>query len=587
MVNVIFLEIGIIIISAMVIGMIAKKLNQPLIPAYIVAGLILGPLIRNLTALPQIQDIIGLSSAISLIGNTEIILSLSEIGIAILLFIIGLEIDITKLREVGSIATFGALISIVILFIIGFSASIMLGFSNFEPVYIALILVFSSTLVVVGILSEKRQINTMHGRIIIGFLLVQDIVAIFALLFMSSLSQTLAIDQTIFRLIIGSLFLLLIIFLSNKLLPRLFSFAAKSKEILFLAALGTCFAYALIFNLFGFSIAIGAFIAGILLGSLPYHIEIIGRMKSLYSFFILFFFVILGVQQKISDFIGVIIPFFVILGLILIVKPVVYAVIMSLFGYKRKVVFRSTNTMLQVSEFSLILVTQGLFLNHVGMDVFSLTVMLAIVTITMTSYLSKYEEKLFELFKPLLSLLETVGKKRDFHEYENNEIKKEIILCGYHRIGHGILEKIIKDKGKENVLVIDYNPRVIEELRDKSIPYLYADVENPETLDRIDFSVVKILISTISDNDASLMLLGEAKKNKKRGRIIILTAQSIIDALELYKNGADYVIVPYYLSGDYAALFIEHLDLSKMRSIKKKHINELKRIHHEHKYNGV
>src|SRR3989344_1800309 len=503
MVNVIFLEIGIIIISAMVIGMIAKKLNQPLIPAYIVAGLILGPLIRNLTALPQIQDIIGLSSAISLIGNTEIILSLSEIGIAILLFIIGLEIDITKLREVGSIATFGALISIVILFIIGFS-------------------------------------------------LVQDIVAIFALLFMSSLSQTLAIDQTIFRLIIGSLFLLLIIFLSNKLLPRLFSFAAKSKEILFLAALGTCFAYALIFNLFGFSIAIGAFIAGILLGSLPYHIEIIGRMKSLYSFFILFFFVILGVQQKISDFIGVIIPFFVILGLILIVKPVVYAVIMSLFGYKRKVVFRSTNTMLQVSEFSLILVTQGLFLNHVGMDVFSLTVMLAIVTITMTSYLSKYEEKLFELFKPLLSLLEKVGKKRDFHEYENNEIKKEIILCGYHRIGHGILEKIIKDKGKENVLVIDYNPRVIEELRDKSIPYLYADVENPETLDRIDFSVVKILISTISDNDASLMLLGEAKKNKKRGRIIILTAQSIIDALELYKNGADYVIVPYYLSGDYA-----------------------------------
>ena len=421
MVNVIFLEIGIIIISAMVIGMIAKKLNQPLIPAYIVAGLILGPLIRNLTALPQIQDIIGLSSAISLIGNTEIILSLSEIGIAILLFIIGLEIDITKLREVGSIATFGALISIVILFIIGFSASIMLGFSNFEPVYIALILVFSSTLVVVGILSEKRQINTMHGRIIIGFLLVQDIVAIFALLFMSSLSQTLAIDQTIFRLIIGSLFLLLIIFLSNKLLPRLFSFAAKSKEILFLAALGTCFAYALIFNLFGFSIAIGGFIAGILLGSLPYHIEIIGRMKSLYSFFILFFFVILGVQQKISDFIGVIIPFFVILGLILIVKPVVYAVIMSLFGYKRKVVFRSTNTMLQVSEFSLILVTQGLFLNHVGMDVFSLTVMLAIVTITMTSYLSKYEEKLFELFKPLLSLLEKVGKKRDFHEYENNE----------------------------------------------------------------------------------------------------------------------------------------------------------------------
>ena len=151
MVNVIFLEIGIIIISAMVIGMIAKKLNQPLIPAYIVAGLILGPLIRNLTALPQIQDIIGLSSAISLIGNTEIILSLSEIGIAILLFIIGLEIDITKLREVGSIATFGALISIVILFIIGFSASIMLGFSNFEPVYIALILVFSSTLVLVGI----------------------------------------------------------------------------------------------------------------------------------------------------------------------------------------------------------------------------------------------------------------------------------------------------------------------------------------------------------------------------------------------------------------------------------------------------
>ncbi|MCH7974135.1 MAG: cation:proton antiporter [Bacteroidetes bacterium] len=224
----IFFDIGIILIIATIFAFIAKSLKQPLIPAYILTGLIIGPLL-------------------GLITNTDIIITLSEIGIAFLLFIVGLEINIKRLSDVGPIATIGGLTQILIIFTVSFLIVILLGFIQIEAIYLALIIAFSSTMIVVKLLSDKREMDTLHGRIIIGFLLMQDIVAIFVLSILTTLSEFTLL--TLFYSIIKGIFVFIIAAFAGKyLFPPIFSFAAKSQELLFIAAISVSFLFSILFN---------------------------------------------------------------------------------------------------------------------------------------------------------------------------------------------------------------------------------------------------------------------------------------------------------------------------------------------------
>ena len=189
MVNVIFLELGIIIIVATTLAFFAKKFKQPLIPAYILAGLALGPGLYALVGLPKIQAAFNLTQSFSLINNLELIQTFSEIGIAFLLFLVGMEIDFGRLKDVELVSSLGCILQVLIIFPIGYFLALILGFSTIEAVYLGFIMVFSSTMVILKILSDKRELDTLQGRIVIGILLVQDVVAIFALLILSTLGS--------------------------------------------------------------------------------------------------------------------------------------------------------------------------------------------------------------------------------------------------------------------------------------------------------------------------------------------------------------------------------------------------------------
>jgi Kef-type K+ transport system membrane component KefB len=237
----IFLDIGVIMFVAAIFALIARAIKQPLIPAYILAGLIIGPVL-------------------GLITNTHVITTLSEMGITFLLFVVGLEIDLDRLKNVGLVSTLGGTIQVLSLFVIAFVAALIIGFISVEAIYVGLIIAFSSTMVVVKLLADKRELDTLHGRIMLGLLLMQDIIAILALSMLTTLND---FSGTIFilSLLKGASLFVVAWLASRYIFPKLFKFAAKSRELLFLLSIAITFAFSALFNYLNFSIAIGAFVA--------------------------------------------------------------------------------------------------------------------------------------------------------------------------------------------------------------------------------------------------------------------------------------------------------------------------------------
>ncbi len=566
MVNV-FFELGIIIIAATILAYIAKLIKQPFIPAYILAGLILGPIA-------------------GLVTNSNIIAQLSEIGIAFLLFIAGLELDFGRLRNVGLISTLGGGLQVLFLFAIGYGLGLAFGFSNLVAVYMGLILSFSSTMVVIKLLSDKRELDTLHGRIAIGMLLMEDFIAIAALTILTTLNQFTS------SLLLISLFkgisLILVAFLASKyIFPRMFKITARSQELLFLVSLTICFVFSLLFHAGGFSIAIGAFIAGVALANLPYSYEIIGKVVPLKDFFSTIFFVSLGLQIALNGFVKIMVPALILTEVVLIIKHVLRMITCSVFGYKKRPAFFTSLTLAQVSEFSLIIVAQGILLGHIGTEILSMTTIVAIFTITFTSYFMEYSEKMFKKLRKFLTIFERVNLTNQHLEYIPDKRKKhDIVLCGYNRIGYSIIKTFVKNKDQKRLLVVDFNPEVIRHLIKINIPCIYGDAGDVEIIERINPKKIKMLISTIPTMNTNYLLLHKLREVNKRA-FVIVTADQVEEALKLYKHGADYVILPHLIGGDHVAGIIKKVNRGKinLKSSKFKIIKELRErqdLGHDH-----
>ncbi len=558
----IFFDIGFIVIISTLFAYLARFLRQPLIPAYIIAGIILGPYL-------------------GLITNTEIINNLSEIGIAFLLFIVGLEIDIKKLKDVGLIATIGGSIQIIAVFALSFIVSFLIGFKTLESAYLGLIVAFSSTMVVVKLLSDKRELDTLHGRIIIGILLLQDLFAIFALSFLSQ--GTFAADVLLLSLLKGAAIIIISVFAGKYILPKLFRFAAASQELLFIASIATAFLFSMLISSLGFSIAVGAFIAGVTL-NVPYNAGIIGKITPLRDFFSVLFFVSLGMQLSLKAFGRIISMLFIFVALVILLKPYIVMLLCSFFGYSKRTSFLASLSLAQVSEFSLILASQGLILGHISQYIFSLTVLLAVVTIILTTYFIDYNSAIYQKLAPHLSMFDKFTATYKSLEYIPKKMKNSVVLCGYNRIGYSIIRSLRKIKREH--IVIDFNPEVIKKLIAEKVPCMYGDVGDIEILEKANLKESSLVISTVPDKNDNLLLIQEAKKSNKKV-IIFATASQIDEALELYDAGADYVILPHFLGGEHVSLILETFgrDLKKIIGNKIQHIDELKKrrsLGHEH-----
>jgi len=317
--------------------------------------------------------------------------------------------------------------------------------------------------------------------------------------------------------------------------------------------------------------------AGIIIGNLPYNYEIIGRIRSLRDFFSTLFFVSLGMQLQLEGLMGFM-PFFIAsLLIITFLKPFLTMLIVGSFGYRKYTSFKVGTSLAQVSEFSLILISQGMVLGFVSREAFSLVVMLAIVTIIITTYVMDRQLSLYRKIGHMLGFIEAsehLHKTKHHYKKQNSDI----ILCGCDRIGRSILTKLMAEKTYP--LVVDYNPRIVSKLKEQGVPVMYGDITNEEIVEHLDFKKVKVLINTIRNVETSLLLIKEAKRLNKK-ILIIDCANKISEALLLYEQGADYVILPNFLGGDYISFLLGNGNLGKLSRKRREHIKELNK-HKDH-----
>lgn len=551
-----FTQLSLIIIMAAAIAGVMKLLKQPLVIGYIITGLIIGPLV------------IGLVDA----QHPETIGIFSELGIASLLFIVGLHFSPHELKDLGKSAFLIGLVQVILTVVLGFGVALAFGFSYLPAFYLGLALCFSSTIVVLKFLSDRHDLDSLYGRISVGILLFQDIVATLVLVAAAAFSQEGSGINIFLLLIIKGLIVTLVLSLiSYYVLPKLSTFFARSQEYLFLFAVAWGFGLSALFSYLGFSIEIGALVAGVVLSVSPYSEEISSKLRPLRDFFVVMFFILLGARISLENSSGVLVPALVFSGLALLAKPFIIMVLMGLFKYKKKPGFFASISLSQISEFSLILALLGLGVGHIQEDVFSLITLTGIISIAVSTYLMNYSHPLYAKLSGVLGAFE---RKNTFEEIQTLG-SYDVILFGCNRTGYDFIEAF-KDL-ETGFLAVDFDPDIVTELLEEGINVKYGDADDGEFLEDIRISEAKVIVSTIPDYETSMQILSKA--NPKDNEVsIILTSHNIDDALVLYEHGADYVIVPHFIGGQVVSRLAKEAVFGDrdLRSERERHYKYLK-----------
>ena len=524
------LELSLIIGIAAVFALIGKLIRQPTIIAYLITGILVGPL------------------ALNLLQTTELIEAFARMGVAFLMFIIGLNLDFRVLQHIGRTAAFNAIGGIIAVSMITFFIAIFLGFTYTPALFLAVAFTFSSTFVAVKILTDKKQIDTLHGRIALGILIVQDLVASLALMLVP-VFDSVGIYLILWQFVKAILLIAGVFVFAAFVFPGVFKIATQSQEILFLVSVGWALLVSILFDFLNFSLEIGALLAGMALASSEYSLEIGSKMRGLRDFFVVLFFVFFGAQlagpitgSLISQ--AIIFSAFILLG-----KPLIFMTIMKLFGYKKRTNFFTGISLAQISEFSLILILLGFSLGFVEQRLLSLTILTALITIAISSYGIYFSHPLFRKLSHVLRIFD--GKRSELGTGKTTE-DYEVFLFGYNRIGFTLLR--VFNKMRKKFVIIDYNPKTIDYLSKRGMKCIYGDANDTDFLEDLSLEKAKLVISTIPDVDTSLNIL---RKIVNRKTIFIPTSHQISDTKKLYAHGADYVIMPYFLGGEFVASLLQ------------------------------
>lgn len=549
--NSVFSELSLIIAVGAAVALFMRLIKQPLIIGHIITGIIVGP------------------SVFHLVRSPDTIETFASIGIALLLFIIGLGLNPKIITEVGKVAGFAGLAQVGLTALFGWAGSKALGFTDTEALFIGVALSFSSTIIILKLLSDKKEQSRLYGKVTVGILLVQDFLAAVALLFMTAKSGETGLSiSSLAQLSFKGFAIAVPLFLiSGYILPRMHKLVAGSQEFLFLFAIGWGFGWAALFESSGFSLEIGALLAGISLASLPYSQEIGSRLRPLRDFFVVVFFISLGTRLGLGN-IGGILPM-VLFGLftVIFVKPLIVLAAMGIMGYTKRSSFKTACSLAQVSEFSLVFVILGSRLGLVSDSVVAMLTLVALITIAYSTYVIIYADKLYRIFERYLGLFER--KKVRFEQRSKHSY--ELVLFGYHKGGHEFL-RVFQNLGKKFV-VIDYDPEVMDTLEHSKIDYLYGDATDVELLEEAGLERAKLVVSTITDHATNTFLVTWLEKVNP-DCVVLTHAESVTEAEELYELGASYVMMPHYIGSEKIGAFIRKSELKKeeFKKYKEKHL---------------
>jgi len=550
-----FLNIGIAIGVTVVITYIIRLLKQPLIIGYILSWIVLWPYLLNFLAHGEIFD------------------TFSQIGISLLLFIVWIGLNAKTIKETGKASLITWLGQVLFTSAIGFLVIKLLWFTNIEALYIAIAITFSSTIIIMKLISDKGDMWAVYGKIAIGFLIVQDIVAAILLMMVSSLGtmeghilSTLSVSM-----LKGFVLITTAVLIGIYALPRFVRNVAKSQEFLLLFSIAWCIVVAGLFHYFWFSMEIGALVAGVTLSFSPMRFEIAAKMRTLRDFFLVIFFIVLGSHMGFISNMQHVRTIIILSLFILIGNPLIVITLMGRMGYDSRSGFMAGLTVAQISEFSIILIALGISTWHIGNDILSIVVTIGLITIIGSTYMIMYSDKLYTIFKPFLKTFEKKVGRKELVQKTNPE--GEIIVFWCHRMWSDLLKYV--NNIKQDLLIIDYNPMTVKNLQEQNYNAMYGDLQDAEFLDELDMKNTKMIISTVPDFEANALLIKTIRQHKHIDPIIITTSHQITETLELYELGSTYVVTPYFLWGHYISKLIKEHGVKKHKFIKEAN-------HHKH-----
>jgi Kef-type K+ transport system membrane component KefB len=523
-----FYEFALILFFAALLGAAGQLLRQPLIVMFIALGILVGP------------------AVLDIVRSRDNIHLLAEIGIVILLFIVGLKLDLRIIQSVGRIALITGLGQVIFTSVIGFFIGIALGFPPLSSFYIAVALTFSSTIIIVKLLSDKKEIDSLHGQIAIGFLIVQDLVVILLMIALSAmtLNPETSLSQDMAKTFLSGSILLGLSFVAMKwVIPRLSFFLAKSQEMLTLFAIAWAVTLASAGELMDFSGEVGAFLAGVTLASSDFKDAISSRLVSLRDFLLLFFFVNLGAALDLT-LIGSQVPAALVFSaFVLIGNPLIVLVMMGALGYRKRTSFLAGLTVAQISEFSLIFAGLGLAVGHISEETVGLITLVGLVTIGVSTYLILYSHQLYEFVSPALGVFQRKHPFRESGMSADDRAGYDIVIFGLGRFGRGVAEMLEKHR-EVKYLAVDFDPKVVERWRSKGRSVIYGDMEDPEILEQVPFRTAKCVLITAPDVKPSLDVIKALKRLRYEGEVYTI-ARLEKDAELLSSHGADKVVLPH------------------------------------------
>ncbi|MDZ4297824.1 MAG: cation:proton antiporter family protein [Moraxellaceae bacterium] len=542
----VFHEVALLLVLAAGVGFLGLLLKQPLIVSFIAVGILAGP------------------SALNLVSATEHINLLSELGIALLLFLVGIKLDLHLVRKLGTVSLMTGLGQVLFTAVFGYLIGIGLGFAHLTSLYIGIALTFSSTIIIVKLLSDKREIDSLHGRIALGFLIVQDIVVVLAMISLSAIGigardageagDSMTVVQVLLSgLILVGLVLLFIRYLASPLTQRL----AASPELLICFAIALAVLLAAAGETLGFGKELGGLLAGVALASTPFRDAIAARLAPLRDFLLLFFFIALGTHLDLSHLGNDIIPAMAFSAFVLIGNPLIVLIIMGIMGYRRRTGFMAGLTVAQISEFSLIFAAMGVTLGHINQEVMGLVTLVGLITIAASTYMITYSHKIYPIFDPFLAVFE---RKIPWREQETpsaaDDDKYDTIFFGLGRYGTSLAKRL--NANGERILGVDFDPSAVKRWQKLGLDARYGDAMDPEFIASLPLSQASQVIALLPDhqhgvthNDSRLALMHALTEQHFSGRIVV-HSQYEDTVTQLKEAGAHIVLEPFKDAADFA-----------------------------------
>ncbi len=551
MIDSIFLNISLILGITILVSFIIHILKQPLIIAYIISGIIVGPVFLNLLNNEQVYFHV-----------------LAQFGVILLLFLVGLSLNIHFLKKIGKVAIVTGVGQVIFTSVVGFILLSLMGFEKEFSIYMAIAMTFSSTIIIMKLLGEKREIGTVYGRYTMGLMLVQDIIAVILLILLPAFNNGNSVIFSITILFIKSFIFLISIFLISKIITKLLHKVAQSGEFLLLFTIGWCFSIAGLAKISGLSLEVGAIIAGITLGSSVYQEEISSRIRPLRDFFIVLFFIILGSEMNISNISGVVLPGITLSLFVLIGNPFILYILYRIMKFSRSVSFKAGLTAAQVSEFGFVFLFIVMNQYYQNDNILPLFTFIALTTIFISSYLIKYNDQLYHKAE---FILKKFGKDK-YLTPENKTKKYDVILFGYHRLGWKIAETL--SEMKVSFIVVDFDPNATKKLKERNIPHYFGDATDVELLSELPLKNAKMIISTMPSTQSQLTMIKKVREHHKKPIIISNLSYSRF-LNEMYDAGADYVMIPHLIGGEWISNILKNNSWN--RTIMKKLVREQKK----------